>query len=165
MFGLSAVAALLVVFITRATEGDPTRGYFYLFSSIALLASARVITHTRPVYSAIYFLLVIVSVAAMLVLLSAEFVAVALIIIYAGAILVTYLFVIMLAQQPGLPIHDRRAREPFAAVLAGFVLTAAMPAGPVICLSPRQRGRHSSRLRPSPPLTKGGLRGVLRRYR
>jgi NADH-quinone oxidoreductase subunit J len=78
------------------------------------------------VYSALYFLLVIVASAALLVLLQAEFLAVALIIIYAGAILVTYLFVIMLAQQPGLPIYDRRAREPFTAVFASFVLTAAI---------------------------------------
>jgi len=47
-----------------------------------------------------------------------------LVIIYAGAILVTYLFVIMLAQQPGSPIYDRRAREPFLAVLVGITLMA-----------------------------------------
>jgi len=63
-------------------------------------------------------------VAALLVLQDAEFLAVALILIYAGAILVTYLFVIMLAQQPGSPIYDRRTREPFLAVVVGFVLMA-----------------------------------------
>jgi NADH-quinone oxidoreductase subunit J len=49
---------------------------------------------------------------------------VALIIIYAGAILVTYLFVIMLAQQPTATFYDQNAREPLAAVLVGFVLAA-----------------------------------------
>ena len=62
----------------------------------------------------------------MMVLQHAEFLAVALIIIYAGAILVTYLFVIMLAQQGGSPGYDVRSREPFMAVLAGFVLMAAI---------------------------------------
>jgi NADH-quinone oxidoreductase subunit J len=70
--------------------------------------------------------LVVVAVAALLVLQEAEFLAVALIIIYAGAILVTYLFVIMLANQSGSPTYDRRAREPFLAILAGFVLMAAV---------------------------------------
>ena len=91
-----------------------------------MLAASRVITHPKPVYCAIYFVLVVVAVAALLVLQQAEFLAVALIIIYAGAILVTYLFVIMLAHQGGSPTYDRRAREPFLAILAAFVLMAAV---------------------------------------
>jgi len=125
VLGASAVALWLVLTATRI-GGDATSGYFYLFATIAVIAAARVITHTRPVYSALYFVVVVIAVAALLVLLQAEFLAVALIIIYAGAILVTYLFVIMLANQSGSPVHDRRAREPFLAVVAGFVLTAAV---------------------------------------
>ena len=125
VFGLSAVAALLVLLISVATPGE-TSGYFYLFAVIAIVAASRVITHPRPVYSALYFVLVVVAVAALLVLQEAEFLAVALIIIYAGAILVTYLFVIMLAQPTGSPTYDRRAREPFFTVLTGFVLMAAI---------------------------------------
>ncbi len=52
--------------------------------------------------------------------------AAALLIIYAGAILVTYVFVIMLAQQPSAPAWDTEAREPLFAVLAGFLLIAAL---------------------------------------
>ena len=48
------------------------------------------------------------------------------IIIYAGAIVVTFLFVIMLAQQSGLSDADDRSREPFLATLAGFVLLGAL---------------------------------------
>jgi NADH-quinone oxidoreductase subunit J len=48
------------------------------------------------------------------------------IIIYAGAIVVTFLFVIMLAQQAGLSDADQRSREPFLATVAGFVLLAAV---------------------------------------
>jgi NADH-quinone oxidoreductase subunit J len=126
ILGLSAVIAFIIVLATHVMSSDPAGGYFYVFATIALVAAARVITHSKPVYSAVYFVLVVVAVAAMLVLLHAEFVAIALIIIYAGAIMVTYLFVIMLARQPGSPIYDRRAREPFLAVLAGFVLMAAV---------------------------------------
>lgn len=126
VFGVSALAALLIVLATRIVPADSERAYFYLFSVIALAAATRVITHPRPVYSALYFVLVVLAVAALLVLQQAEFVAIALVIIYAGAILVTYLFVIMLAQQSGSPAYDRRAREPLAAVLCGFVLMAAI---------------------------------------
>jgi NADH-quinone oxidoreductase subunit J len=126
VFGASAVAALLILLAVRVVSPDETTAYYYVFATIAVLAAARVITHPKPVYSAIYFVLVVVAVAALLVLQQAEFLAVALLIIYAGAILVTYLFVIMLAHQGGSPVYDRRSREPFLAVLAGFVLMAAI---------------------------------------
>ena len=126
VLGLSALVALLIVLATHVMSSGPGGGYFYLVAAIALVAATRVITHPQPVYSALYFVLVVVAVAALLVLLHAEFLAIALIIIYAGAIMVTYLFVIMLARQPGSPTYDRRAREPFFAVLAGFILMAAV---------------------------------------
>lgn len=125
VLGLAALGLLLVLLITSIGDADQM-WYFYLFGSIAIVAAARVVTHPKPVYSALYFVLVVVAVAALLVLREAEFAAVALIIVYAGAILVTYLFVIMLAQQAGSPVYDRRAREPFLAILAGFVLTAVI---------------------------------------
>ena len=122
--GASAIVGLFVVLGTRDSAERSDGVYFYLFAATAILAAARVITHPKPVYSAIYFVAVVIAVAALLVLQEAEFLAVALVIIYAGAILVTYLFVIMLAQQPGSPIYDRRTREPFMAVVVGFVLMA-----------------------------------------
>ena len=58
-------------------------------------SAIRVITHPHPVYAALYFILTIIAMAGLILLLSAEFMAFAVIIVYAGAILVTYLFVIM----------------------------------------------------------------------
>lgn len=107
--------------------------HFYLFSAIALGAALRVITHPRPVYAALYFVLTILASAGLYLILSAEFMTFALIIVYAGAILITYLFVIMLAtespteEQPdALNEYDRVAREPVTATLAGFVLLAGL---------------------------------------
>lgn len=104
-----------------------------LFTLISAAAGVRVITHTRPVYSALYFVLVVLSSAGMLVLLEAEFMAFAMVIIYGGAILITYMFVIMLATLPqsesetdSSPVSDRFAREPGMAVLMGFVLIAVI---------------------------------------
>ncbi len=126
LFGLGSLIALALVLSTRIITPDHTTYYFYLFSTIAIAGAVRVITHPRPVYSALYFILVVIAVSALLVLLEAEFLAVAAIIVYAGAIMVTYLFVIMLAQQTSTPHYDSRSREPLLAVMAGFVLMAAI---------------------------------------
>ena len=121
-----ALASLLAVLGLRVVTSGSSNVFFYVFAAIALSATARVITHPKPVYSAIYFVLAVVAVAAMLVLQSAQFLAIALVMIYAGAIVVTYVFVIMLAQQGGAPATDLRSREPFMAVCAGFVTMAAV---------------------------------------
>ncbi|MEX0654926.1 MAG: NADH-quinone oxidoreductase subunit J [Phycisphaeraceae bacterium] len=114
--------------------------YYYVFSAIAIVGAVRVITHTRPVYSALWFVMVVLSTAGMLLVLAAEFMAFAMVIIYAGAILVTYMFVIMLATQsspsaaegagadePDASLeYDRLAREPVGAIVAGFLLLAVL---------------------------------------
>jgi len=127
VLGLAALALLMVLLATRLADSG-TSAYFYLFSVIAIASAARVITHRRPVYSALYFVLTVIAVAALMVLQHAEFLAIALIIIYAGAILVTYLFVIMLAQVPGSPVYDNQAREPLMTVFVCFLLLAAIMA-------------------------------------
>jgi NADH-quinone oxidoreductase subunit J len=94
----------------------------------------RVITHPRPVYSALYFVLSVLASAGLFILLWAEFMAAALVVIYAGAILVTYVFVIMLATQSAAPgeqegsemgalaEYDAVSREPVLASAVGFTL-------------------------------------------
>jgi NADH-quinone oxidoreductase subunit J len=125
-FGLGAL--LLGLNATKA--GQPMPNYFfYPFALIGLGAAVRMITHKRPVYSALYFIMTIIASCGMYLLLSAEFMAFALVIIYAGAILITYLFVIMLATQAPtgdkdelLDDTDAVAREPMLACAIGFVL-------------------------------------------
>ncbi len=109
--------------------------HFYVFGVIALGSSLRVITHPRPVYAALFFILTILSSCGLYVILAAEFLAFALVIIYAGAILITYLFVIMLATQAPsedrievLAEYDVAGREPVFAVTASFVLLGALTA-------------------------------------
>lgn len=124
-----AVGALVGFIALLAGRLQPEGGisiYVYIFSAIALAAAVRVITHPRPVYSVVYFIVVVLAVAGLVVLVGAEFLAAALIIIYAGAILVTYVFVIMMAQQGTALGYDRRAREPGAAVVIAFVLVGAI---------------------------------------
>lgn len=111
----------------------PAVVYHYIFSGLAIVAAVRVITHDKPVYAALWFVMIVLASAGLLLVLSAEFMAVAMVIIYGGAILVTYVFVIMLASQPGdtaapddAPAYDRVSREPAAAVAVGFVLLALL---------------------------------------
>lgn len=123
---LGAAAALLPLLVP-AIPVEMSRTWFAILALIGLWGAVRVITHEKPVYSALYFILVVVSVGGLLVLMQAYFLAAALLIIYGGAILVTYVFVIMLAQQSGGPApYDRTAREPLLGVLAGFILLAAL---------------------------------------
>ena len=135
--GIAALGGGIVVVLLGLAGRDAGEGlpniHFYIFSAIALGGALRVITHPRPVYSALYFILTILSSAGLYLILSAEFMAFALIIIYAGAILITYLFVIMLATQAPsedqideLADYDTQAREPLMAAGAGFVLLAVL---------------------------------------
>ena len=89
-FSLVAVVALMVLLGQQVLADAAGAGLFYLFGSIAVVAAGRVVTHPKPVFSALYFVLVVVAVAALMVLQRAELLAIALIIIYAGAILITY---------------------------------------------------------------------------
>jgi NADH-quinone oxidoreductase subunit J len=89
------------------------------------------ITHPRPVFAALYFILVVIATAGMFLLLGGEFMAFSLIIVYAGAILITYMFVLMLAQQSpvagvGDAWYDRVPREPVSAIVVGFAMLATL---------------------------------------
>ena len=72
---------------------------FLIFALLAVASAVQMITQQRPVYAALFFVLVILATCGMLVLLEAFFMAFALVIVYAGAILITYMFVLMLAQR------------------------------------------------------------------
>lgn len=123
--GAAGLAGLAVYLATWIGPGDDGRAFFVIFALLAIVGALSVISHRRPVYSAVYLVLVVLAVTGLCVLAAAEFLAAALVIVYGGAILVTYIFVIMLAQQGGEVYYDTRAREPLAAVIMGFALMAA----------------------------------------
>ena len=129
--------ALLVKGAAAASGLHAHSVYFWIFSAIALFSAMRVVTHQRPVYSALYFVLAVFASAGLFVLLYAQFMAAALVIIYAGAILITYVFVIMLAVQSTagdsattaarqLADYDARSRDPFIASAIGFGLMGVL---------------------------------------
>jgi NADH-quinone oxidoreductase subunit J len=130
---LAAFLIFLALLVRQTAAWGAGQVYFWLFSAIAIASGIRVVTHQKPVYSALYFVLTVVASAGLFVLLWAEFMAAALVLIYAGAILVTYVFVIMLAQQAhgvvtvtGGAEYDRVSREPLLASAVGFLLMGVM---------------------------------------
>jgi len=95
---------------------------FYTLAAVAVLASVFVIGQRSPVYSVMLLIASFGALAGLYVLLNAPFVAVIQIIIYAGAILVLFLFVVMLLNAPTeAPVLDRLAAGPRR---AGVVLCA-----------------------------------------
>jgi NADH-quinone oxidoreductase subunit J len=81
---------------------------FYFFATILLLAALRVITARNPVHAALYLVLAFFTAAALWMLLRAEFLAIVLVLVYVGAVMVLFLFVVMM-----LDINLDRLREGF----------------------------------------------------
>jgi NADH-quinone oxidoreductase subunit J len=75
---------------------DIKTGFFYLFSFVLLFAAFKVVTARSPVHAALYLVLAFFQAAAVWVLLKAEFLAIALVLVYVGAVMVLFLFVVMM---------------------------------------------------------------------
>ncbi|AGU50692.1 putative NADH-quinone oxidoreductase, subunit J [Variovorax paradoxus B4] len=75
---------------------DVKTGLFYLFAAVLLFAAFRVITARNPVYAALYLVLAFFQASAIWLLLRAEFLAIALVLVYVGAVMVLFLFVVMM---------------------------------------------------------------------
>ena len=75
---------------------DVKTGLFYLFAAIMLFAAFRVITARNPVHAALYLVLAFFQAAGIWLLLQAEFLAIALVLVYVGAVMVLFLFVVMM---------------------------------------------------------------------
>src|SRR5437870_7759302 len=125
--GASGLALLLAgLLLIRGGMAVPENLLFYCFSAIAIVSGGLLITQRNPVHAALSFALVVLSTCGLFLLQAAPFLMAATVIVYAGAMVVTFLFVIMLAQQAGLSDADRRSREPQLAGVASFVLLGAL---------------------------------------
>lgn len=81
---------------------------FYFFSAILLFASLRVVTSRNPIHAALFLVLAFFTASGIWMLLQAEFLAIALVLVYVGAVMVLFLFVVMM-----LDINLDRMREGF----------------------------------------------------
>jgi NADH-quinone oxidoreductase subunit J len=96
---------------------------FYLFAAILVFAGLRVVTARNPVHAALWLVLAFFTAAGLWLLLQAEFLAIALVLVYVGAVMVLFLFVVMM-----LDVNFDRLRQnftsyvPLAAIVGGVVL-------------------------------------------
>ena len=107
---------------------NTTTALFYVFSAVLLFAAFRVITARTAVYAALYLVLAFFTAACIWMLLKAEFLAIALVLVYVGAVMVLFLFVVMM-----LDINVAEMREGFwrhfpLAALVGVVIALEMSA-------------------------------------
>ncbi len=120
LLGVVALAGLATAGRRLGSLGEDA--VFLTVSIVAVVSGAATIVSRSPVYSAIWFALSLAGVAGVLLVLGAQFLGVATIVVYAGAILVMFLFVLMLAQPSGLAPYDRVSSEPLLSAVAGAVL-------------------------------------------
>jgi NADH-quinone oxidoreductase subunit J len=152
---LSVAAAAVAATFLVTTFGNPTADavgqvLFWLFAAGAVGFGVVLVAQRNPARGAIAFAFVILSTCGLFLLLAAPFLMAATVIVYAGAIIVTFLFVLMLSHARGPSDENDRSREPLLGSLAGFAFAglvlfalylsspaSAAPAGPL----------------PAPPLT------------
>jgi len=99
---------------------------FWIFAAILVIAASCVITVRNPVHAALFLVLAFFTAAALWMLLRAEFLAIALVLVYVGAVMVLFLFVVMM-----LDINIEQLRAGFwgnlpLALAVGAVMVAEM---------------------------------------
>ena len=99
-----------------------TYGVFLPTAVVTVVSCGASVTARNPVYSAIWFGLALLGTAALFLLQGAQFLGVATVVVYAGAILVTFLFVLMLAQPEGQAFYDRLSWEALLSAVTGAVV-------------------------------------------
>jgi len=113
---------------------------FYFLSTILVYASLRVVTLRNPVHAALHLVLAFISASGLWVLLQAEFLAIALVLVYVGAVMVLFLFVVMM-----LDINLDRLREGFWSNLPlGLIVALLMVAEMSLVLYARFSGELES---------------------
>ena len=162
-FGVFLCLAALVLtlgFIVSAfaTPGPDRIGQalFWFFSAGAVGFGTLLVAQRNPARGAIAFAFVVLSTCGLFLLLAAPFLMAATVIVYAGAIVVTFLFVLMLSQTGGPSDENDRSREPLLGSLAGFAFTGlvlfALYLGSPFAVG--ENGEPSfGALLPTPPLT------------
>ncbi|BBO21346.1 MAG: NADH-quinone oxidoreductase subunit J [Burkholderiales bacterium] len=121
---------------------------FYILSTILVVAALRVVTSRNPVHAVLFLVLAFFNASGLWLLLQAEFLAIALIVVYVGAVMVLFLFVVMM-----LDINLERLRQGFWGNLwLGGPIAVLMVVEMVAVLSARSFGLEAM---PAPAATAG----------
>jgi len=95
---------------------------FYVFASVAVVAAARVVTVKNPVHAALYLVLTFFSTALIWVLMEAEFLGIVLLLVYVGAVMVLFLFVVMMLDVNLAPLREGFIRNLPVGVFVALVM-------------------------------------------
>ncbi len=115
---------------------NPELGVFYFFSAVLILAGLRVITARNPVHAALFLVLAFFTAAGIWILLQAEFLAIVLVLVYVGAVMVLFLFVVMM-----LDVNSDRLKEGYWDWLVpGLIVAGTMVFEMLIVLGGRRFG-------------------------
>jgi NADH-quinone oxidoreductase subunit J len=118
-----------VFFTTLADLGDATSdAFFWFLAALTIGPAVGTVTARNPVASALWFALSLLGTGGLFLCQGAPFLAAATVIVYAGAIVVTFLFVLMLAQPDGTAFYDRITWGGAAAALATIASTGLVAA-------------------------------------
>jgi len=101
-------------------------GAFYVLAGVTVVAAACAVSFRSPVYCALWFGLAVLGTAGLMLWIGAQFLAVATVVVYAGAILVMFLFVLMLSEPEGRAAYDRRSWEALLAASTGAVIVGVL---------------------------------------
>jgi NADH-quinone oxidoreductase subunit J len=101
-------------------------GVFALLAAVTIVAAAFTVTLRNPIYCALWFALSLLGTAGLFMLQGAQFLGVATIVVYAGAILVTFLFVLMLASPEGHAYYDRLSWEAPLSAITGALMVGVL---------------------------------------
>ncbi|MEE9319035.1 MAG: NADH-quinone oxidoreductase subunit J [Granulosicoccus sp.] len=99
---------------------------FYIFSAILVFAAAGVITVRNPVHAAMFLVLTFFTCSGIWLLLEAEFLAITLVLVYVGAVMVLFLFVVMMLDVNVEPLREGFVSYLPAGLLVGLVMFAEM---------------------------------------
>lgn len=117
--------------------GQPTADVlFWTIALTTLVSAVGAVAMRSPVYCAVWFALALLGTAGLFLLAGAQFLGVATIVVYAGAILVMFLFVLMLAQPRGDAYYDRVSWEGLLSASAGAVLVGILSSVVVVATHP-----------------------------
>ena len=99
---------------------------FYAFSLVLTFAAVAVISSRNPVYSVLFLVLAFFSAAAIWLLLEAEFLAIMLVVVYVGAVMVLFLFVVMMLDINLVPFKEGFIRYLPVAVIVAFIMAVEL---------------------------------------
>jgi len=121
--------SLVMLATTLMMVGDwSSQIVFWFLAGVTIVGAAAAITARSPVYTAIWFAVSLLGTAGLFLFQGAQFLGVATVVVYAGAIVVTFLFVLMLAQPEGHASYDRMSWATFSipAALVGAASVLAI---------------------------------------